>query len=137
MKPLVRFAIQAGLWVNFFFYLATAIAIAVWYIPCRYEFWILDVSGSRCRHPEVMSYAQGIFGVVCDIYIVVLPMPTVWTLNLPRWKKAGIPLIFATGFLYVYYTSASANRANKSQSLRIYSVFWVVGSEYLAFDVET
>jgi hypothetical protein len=44
-----------------------------------------------------MDYPTGIFGVISDLYILILPMPTVFSLHLPMKRKVGIAAIFMTG----------------------------------------
>ena len=46
-----------------------------------------------------MTYIQGVFNVVSDFYLLLLPVPVVWNLQMPLRKKIGILTIFTTGLL--------------------------------------
>ncbi|CAF9938930.1 MAG: hypothetical protein HETSPECPRED_001426 [Heterodermia speciosa] len=41
----------------------------------------------------------GVFGVISDIYILGLPIPTTLKLNLPLRKRLGVIAIFMIGFV--------------------------------------
>ncbi|MCJ1346583.1 hypothetical protein MMC31_004801, partial [Peltigera leucophlebia] len=49
----------------------------------------------------VMTYVQGIFNIVSDFYVLVLPLPVVWKLQLPLRKKIAVSAVFMTGLLSV------------------------------------
>ncbi|KAF2259368.1 hypothetical protein CC78DRAFT_621089 [Lojkania enalia] len=57
---------------------------------------------ARCRGPGglVMTYnvAQGAFHVFSDFYLLLIPIPAILKLHLPRRKKIGVFLIFFSGF---------------------------------------
>jgi len=55
----------------------------------------------RCSKLAVMGPIQGAVGLAADIFILVLPLPIVYGLNLPPQKKFGLFLIFLMGVLYV------------------------------------
>lgn len=48
------------------------------------------------------SLATGIFNVISDLYILIIPLPAVAKLNITRRKKTGVFLIFSAGALQVY-----------------------------------
>ena len=52
-----------------------------------------------------MAYIQGIFNVVSDFYLLILPIPVVWQLQMPSKRKIGVCAIFMTGILYVVLPS--------------------------------
>ena len=39
----------------------------------------------------------GAASVVSDLYLVILPLPAVWSLQLPFRKKIGVSAMFLTG----------------------------------------
>ena len=94
-----RYAIHFGIFANFVFYLLTTIFLGVWYIPRPGETWLESSRAPRSRQARNIDYPQGIFGVISDLYIFFLPMPTVAKLNLPYRKKLGVAAIFAIGSL--------------------------------------
>ena len=57
------------------------------------------VQTPRCQESIRYGEVQGVFNLVGDIYLLILPMPAVWALQITRRKKFGIMAIFMTGFL--------------------------------------
>ena len=94
-----RYAIYFGIIANLIFYMVTTIFFGVWCIPRPEQTWLESSQTPRCQQSVIMDYPQGIFGVISDLYIFVLPMPNIVKLNLPYRKKVGIAAIFAVGSL--------------------------------------
>ena len=73
-----------------------------------------------------MGVIQGIFGLVTDLYIFILPLPMLWRLQMPLKRKLGITAIFLTGLGHVSRSSLMTNvltpayRAILSSSLGLY-----------------
>jgi len=57
------------------------------------------LSGPAGVHSTTFGVVQGIFNVVSDFYLLVVPLPAVWGLQLPRKKRVEILAIFGTGLL--------------------------------------
>ena len=98
-NKLTRSLIYLGVASTLAFYLATSVTFGVLCIPRPSETWLEADFSTRCRHSIVMTYIQGIFNVVSDFYILVLPMPVVWNLQMPLRRKVGVSVIFMTGLL--------------------------------------
>ena len=49
-----------------------------------------------------ISNARGVFGVLSDFAILVIPMTQIAQLRLPLKKKVILTCIFLTGLLYVF-----------------------------------
>lgn len=43
--------------------------------------------------------ALGFVSVFVDVIIIILPVPAVWQLNLPKHKKIGLSIVFMSGIL--------------------------------------
>lgn len=95
----IRYAIYFGIIANLIFYATTSIIFGALCLPRHGQPWLESAQTSRCRHTVIMSYPQGIFGVISDVYIFILPMPIVLKLNLPLRKRIGVCAIFTTGLL--------------------------------------
>lgn len=54
---------------------------------------------ARCQKSILYGEVQGAFNLVSDFYVLVIPMPAVWALQMPTKKKVGIIAIFMTGLL--------------------------------------
>ena len=58
------------------------------------------VGAGSCRTPpRPLLLFNGIFGLVSDIYLLVLPIPIVWRIQMPLRKRLGVLAIFGTGIL--------------------------------------
>ena len=53
----------------------------------------------HCFNPNASYKASGVFNVLSDFAILIVPMPTVWNLQMPMRKKLLVMGVFATGFL--------------------------------------
>ena len=82
------------------FYFASAVVFAV---PCSPRsghdqaayFKALASPGFLRTRPLVAVSAAA--SVASDLYLVVLPLPAVWSLQLPFRKKIGVSAMFLTG----------------------------------------
>ena len=55
--------------------------------------------GQTCGHNIIWGVVQGTLNVVLDIYMLVLPIPAVLSLQLSKAKKMGILTVFGTALL--------------------------------------
>ena len=55
----------------------------------------------QCIDRAATYKATASFGLAADVYIIILPIPTVVGLSMPLRQKIGIVLVFAVGLLYV------------------------------------
>lgn len=94
-----RFLIYFGIGFTFVYYMVTAGILVGLCVPRKGESWPLALLSSRCHKALVMTYVQGIFNIVSDFYILLLPLPVIWKLQLPLRKKIGVCAIFMTGLL--------------------------------------
>lgn len=94
-----KIAIYIGISITFLFYLATGVAILVLCIPMRNEGWTSTPYVERCYRAEVMGDIQGVFGLVSDLYIFVLPLPVLYRLQMSFQKKIGLTAVFFTGLM--------------------------------------
>ena len=46
-----------------------------------------------------MTWAQGIYGLISDLYIFILPLPVLWGLQMSLRKKIAITAIFLAGLM--------------------------------------
>ena len=94
-----RIAIYLGITLNGLFYLASCIGIIVLCVPRRSESWTSMTFATRCHHSVAMGDIQGIFGLVSDLYIFILPLPVLFRLQMSLKKKLGITAVFLTGLM--------------------------------------
>lgn len=53
----------------------------------------------HCINPKVLPYFSGVTSFLTDIYILILPIPLLWRLNMGRKRKFRLAVIFGTGLL--------------------------------------
>lgn len=96
----MRNLIYIGMGVIAANYFATVIVFGYLCIPRRGHGWIETFLHPRCQKQFiVISYFRGPFNVLSDVYLLLLPLPAVWHLNMPLRKRIGIAGIFLTGSL--------------------------------------
>ena len=64
--------------------------------------WDKTILGRReCISMAQFWYANAGFSIATDIIILLLPMPLVYSLQIPRIQKMALIIVFALGVLYV------------------------------------
>ncbi|MCJ1285448.1 hypothetical protein MMC26_004788 [Xylographa opegraphella] len=61
--------------------------------------WDTTIEGGSCANQTQAFEAVGILNLLTDIAIIILPMPWLWTLQLPFSKKIGLTAIFGIGII--------------------------------------
>ncbi|GAM34678.1 hypothetical protein TCE0_015f02406 [Talaromyces pinophilus] len=62
--------------------------------------WDKTVNG-QCLPAMVLAYSSGAFNVATDFFVLVVPMPTVWSMNLTTAKKLRVSAVFGLGIIVV------------------------------------
>ncbi|PHH73970.1 hypothetical protein CDD82_5176 [Ophiocordyceps australis] len=60
--------------------------------------WDMKIGG-QCFHLSIIPYASGVSSCVMDLYVLLLPLPVVWSLNLSFTWKLRILAVFNLGLL--------------------------------------
>ncbi|KAF4988009.1 hypothetical protein FGRMN_10057 [Fusarium graminum] len=63
--------------------------------------WDPNIKGTCFKHQTTMWYVNGIIHTILDFAIIVMPLPIVWKLNLPRSQKFFLSCIFGLGIFTV------------------------------------
>jgi len=79
--------------------LTTVIAAAALCSPRRGEAFNSIMVTQRCPHQEIWAVVQGTLNVLLDFYILYLPIPVIWKLQLGKNRKIGVLGIFMTGLM--------------------------------------
>ncbi|KAI1334213.1 hypothetical protein F5Y15DRAFT_402328 [Xylariaceae sp. FL0016] len=100
----IRFVSYTTLAVTFFWLLAWNIWLLVEFLPFPA---VIDATYllSRTHSGSVAGVSSAVIGVIADIVIFVLPLPSIVRLRLPVGKKIGLFLAFLTG---IFAVAASA-----------------------------
>lgn len=68
-------------------------------IPLAY-LWDKTIPGGHCINPNhIAYYGTSPPDILTNIAILILPIPDLWKLQMQRWKKFAITLIFILGSL--------------------------------------
>jgi hypothetical protein len=94
-----RLLVYFGIVCTFIYYMTTVTISVALCAPRHGENWPQALLSSRCAKAMVMTYVQGIFNIVSDFYILILPIPVVWKLQLPFRRKIGLCGVFMMGLL--------------------------------------
>lgn len=106
-KPdkVTRWLVYGGIFVSGLFYLSTTISGVVISIPSHGH---LDNDAVWLAHfiqqghkLEILAITLSVFGVFSDIYLLVIPIRSIFQLQLPIHRKFGISSIFLIGILWV------------------------------------
>lgn len=98
VKHVMRGLIYGGLIVLFLVYATFIPLTVVLCTPRKGGAWNL-VLLQKCKPTSIALVVQGVFCLLSDIYILVLPLPVIWNLNLKPKKKIGLMVVFmSAGF---------------------------------------
>lgn len=82
---------------NFATYLALFIALIFACWP-REAIWNPFVKG-KCINTCATMIASSVINIISDFTILILPLLSIWSLQMPLTRKMGVAVIFATGAL--------------------------------------
>lgn len=91
---------QFVLWSQLAFYFAIFIVTTCQCIPRR-KIWE-PFSPGRCVRADTVLAVTAIFNVFSDFSILLLPIGSIWRLQMPRSRKLAISAVFATGAVQVF-----------------------------------
>jgi hypothetical protein len=100
----MRIASISGIVVITAFHLSISIAFASMCVPStgtsQFDFLAAFVS-EACTRTRVLVVLQGVGNVAIDFFLLVIPLPAVWNLQMPFRRKLGISAMFLVGIWYV------------------------------------
>ena len=96
----IKHFIYFGITSNILVYLSVTVAVGALCIPRQGQSWLeATVTPSCLNNVSLTGLVYGIFNVVSDVYLLVIPLAVVSQLQLPRKRKLGIYAVFAIGLL--------------------------------------
>lgn len=78
-------------------YLVNIPLLPVFCAPLLENSWDTPGVLAKCRRLIPYTLVYGVGNIFLDLYIMLLPMPMIWRLQLPFEKKLGISVLFTTG----------------------------------------
>jgi hypothetical protein len=67
-------------------------------VSFHWENWDMPPHG-HCINRMAMGWSISSINFAIDLWLLLLPMPQLWTLRVPLRKKLGVCLMFAVGLL--------------------------------------
>jgi hypothetical protein len=83
--------------------------------PVQYN-WDKTVPNGKCANQTLAYLVSGGTNLVIDAFIVVLPMPQLYGLQIPLQKRIAIAAMYSLGALYVSLTSHLSYRPTPVRS---------------------
>lgn len=100
---MTRWLIYMGIFVCGIFYSASIIANCALCMPNPREGnetleW--SMRAQKCSGPsQHLAVVQAVFGTLSDVYLIIIPIRSVFQLQLPTQKKLGVSAIFMVGIM--------------------------------------
>lgn len=91
-------AVHSVIVATFIFYLVDT-AFNIFICRPREKYWNRLITTGSCFNLDASMQATGLFNVISDFAILVLPIPSILKLQVPLRRKLGILAVFATGVL--------------------------------------
>lgn len=98
--PSLKYSIYAGLALLSLFHISTTTTYAVLCRPRHghgLDAYLEGAASASCAHIPPLIRAQCVVNVLGDVYMILLPLPPIWRLQLARGKKLGVAAVFLTG----------------------------------------
>ena len=95
----IRYLIFFGITIIVLFYTACLLIEVIDCTPRPEESWIVAQESKRCEQDKTLGYVMAAFNVLSDFYLLAIPLPIIWKLQLALRRKIGISIVFMTGFL--------------------------------------
>jgi hypothetical protein len=83
--------------VVFLYWVACVLTISLLCRPVQFN-WDHSIPGS-CGNVKAIEVFSGAFNMVVDFWVVFLPLPVIWNLQMTLQKKWGITASFALGLM--------------------------------------
>ena len=82
-----------------FSYSVSGIAISIWRCSPRSKAWDVKMVGGSCHDHRWRLVMFGAFDVFADFVMLIVPLPILWKLQLPKRQKIILTAVFMTGTL--------------------------------------
>ena len=99
---LLRYCVWIGITVIGLFYFSVVIAEIAMCAPRNGNNYVHAIIQPRCGNVKDIGLVASVFNVVSDTYLLIIPIPAVWALQVTRKRKIGLTVVFGTGLMYVF-----------------------------------
>ena len=94
--------------INMLFGAVTVLGACLICDPISFQ-WHRSIPGGHCGDQKKLDLFIGVFNLLIDITVVVLPMPVLWGLQMATGRKISLSGIFGLGIMYVQFSSLNRN----------------------------
>ncbi|CAI6070636.1 unnamed protein product, partial [Clonostachys chloroleuca] len=132
LKVLADRKVVIGFLISLWF--SSVVALFAICQPFAYN-WNKSIQGGHCGNFMATYKYISIPNIASDVAILLLPIPSLWSLNMSRWKKAGVFATFAVGglgiitsiirFVGFYRTNVGTDVTNNGGTTVIYTALEV------------
>ncbi|KAE8421934.1 hypothetical protein BDV36DRAFT_291750 [Aspergillus pseudocaelatus] len=74
--------------------------MAIWQCRPLRAAWDYDIDNARCLKIASVAYANASLNIITEVLILILPLPVLRTLHVPRRKKIALISVFSVGIMY-------------------------------------
>lgn len=99
VTPVFRLATQVLGTVMVFWWIGTILADDLICLPIQHN-WDPSIP-AHCGSKQLLAIIPPIPWIVTDLVILLMPLPMVWNLHLPRLQRVGLAGLFLLGGLYI------------------------------------
>lgn len=97
LQKKAKIFVNGALVVVLVVYIALLLAIVFFCIPVQ-KAWDGSIDG-HCSDPAPVSYLSGVWNSLVDIYVLLIPVPFLWKLNMRTRQKLKLSAVFGIGIL--------------------------------------
>lgn len=100
----LRYLACAGIIISGLFSIAAMIAFVVMCSPRNGQSqfsYISALASPHCTRSKSLAVTLGGANVISDLYLILIPLPAVWSLHLSFRRKIGLSAMFFTGSMFV------------------------------------
>lgn len=97
-RSLFWWIVQAVVWLNLLYTVGLILAIALQCVPYHKSY------GTSCMDQYMVLISASIINIISDVLVPVIPMASVWRLNMSQKRKWAVWALFAFGYVYMYNT---------------------------------
>jgi hypothetical protein len=96
--PWLRTLVFLGLGFLFPIYWASIPVFAIYCTPHNGGHWDSSLM-AKCEEASLFQVILGVVGVGSDLFLLALPLPAIFTLQLSLFQKLGVAFVFLHGIL--------------------------------------
>ncbi|KAF2829893.1 hypothetical protein CC86DRAFT_391950 [Ophiobolus disseminans] len=123
----VRIASIVGIIMAFIAYLPAALVLSYYDVPRVGQSWEELIFNDTVHKGIPAGITLGVVSVLVDVYIFVLPLPTLFRLSMPLAKRIQVIALFATAFISRGVAASLVCMVYRIKLLRLTDATWQAG----------